>query len=214
MSVCGFTQPADGQQIEPLAHAARPLQLQMVLFPSLTQTSPSLHATASHVHRCVAVLQLAPEIPLAASHCEVVEHPQLPPKQVNLDKSPPCDPQLLPHAPQSVLSVVKLVSQPSSGRGFVLSLQLPYPGEQVGAQLPASQVLPDALVAAHERPHLPQCRVSPVAFSAVSQPLVATPSQFPQVLLVQLMPHALFTHAAVALGWPLGHGAHDVDPQP
>lgn len=82
---------------------------------------------------------------------------------------------------------------------------------QVGAHDPASQVDTEALVAVHDRLHFPQCTVSPLPVREVSQPLVVTLSQLPQLLEVQLMPHApLVVQAAVALGCPPGHGAQDV----
>ncbi len=207
----GFTQPALGQQIEPEVQAAAPLQLQIAAPPCLMQTSPSLHAAPSHTHRCEVVSQVAPDTPFAPSHWLAVLQPQLPAKQLNLESRPPCEPQLLPHAPQFVAPLLRLVSHPSSGTTFELSLQLPKPSVQVGAQLPAVQVVAEALVVAHERLHLPQCKVSPLSVREVSQPLVVTLSQLPQPGEVQLMPHApVVVHAAVALGCPPGHAAQDV----
>lgn len=122
-----LTHPAVGQQIEPspVEQAAPPLQLQIAAFPCLMQISPDLQAEPSQEHRCEPESQLAPDMPFAPSHWLAVLQPQLPPKQLNLESRPPCEPQLLPHAPQSLASMFRLVSQPSSGSGLLPSLQLP-----------------------------------------------------------------------------------------
>jgi hypothetical protein len=97
---------------------------------------------------------------------------------------PPPAGQTLPHTPQ-LLTVFSAVSQPF---GRELS-QSPKPVLQLGAQVELEQlVVPCALV--HAAPQAPQCAV--VEASAVSQPLLALPSQFPkpplQLATPQLLP--------------------------
>ncbi len=120
------------------------------------QASPSLHVVPAHTQRCEVVLQLTPERPFEASHCAVVLHPQAPLKQENFETRPPCELHTFPQAPQSLESVFRFDSQPSSGTSLLLSLQLPQPALQVGAQLLPEHAVELALAIEHVRLHLPQ----------------------------------------------------------
>lgn len=75
--------------------------------------------------------------------------------------------------------LLRLVSQPSSGTSLLLSLQLPYPESQVGAQDAPEQEVADAWLVLQVRPHFPQLAAS-LTFTCCSQSLVMTLSQLPQ----------------------------------
>ena len=98
--------------------------------------------------------------------------------------------QATPQAPQLV-SVFRLVSQP-----LVASpSQFANPVAQVGTQAPAVQVeVPFAFE--HTVPQVPQ--FAGLVFRFASQPLAATPSQFPKPALHVRMPHVPDEHVSVA----------------
>jgi hypothetical protein len=83
--------------------------------------------------------------------------------------------QMRPHAPQSPVSVSRLLSQPSSAAGAAGCTQLPKPGLQLEVQTPPLHATVPVLAVEHCRLHAPQCLVS--FERSTSQPLAATPSQ-------------------------------------
>lgn len=155
-------------------------------------------------------MQETPDIPFDASHWAALLQPHLPSVQLNLDTMPPCELHELPHAPQLPVELPRVVSHPSSGNGLDASLQFPNPVLQIGAQLPVVHVVDAALPIEQARLHFPQCAVDPLELNGVSQPLELVASQLPQADEVQLMLQSPNEQDAVALGWPLGQGAHDV----
>jgi hypothetical protein len=113
--------------------------------------------------------------------------------------------------PQCVVDVEMFVSQPSSGLGLLLSLQLPKPALQVGAQRASSHCVALALSIAQLRPHLPQFAASPLS-NAVSQPLLWTESQSPK-FDEQRMEHAPAEQVGLECAGS-GHGSQEVAAQP
>jgi hypothetical protein len=102
-------------------------------------------------------------------------------------------PHRVPHAPQFALSVLVLTSHPL----IASPSQLPEPALHVpSVQLPAAQVAP-ALGNEQRSPQPPQLLAS-VAFTAVSQPFAAMPSQLPKPVLHAPTIHAPAEHACVA----------------
>jgi hypothetical protein len=95
--------------------------------------------------------------------------------------------QLVPHAPQWVVVLERLVSQPSSAVGAAGCVQLPNGELQLELHKPAEHDTVATLVLLHARPHAPQLALSVAVAS--SQPLVGLPSQSPKPGL-QLKVHA------------------------
>jgi hypothetical protein len=100
--------------------------------------------------------------------------------------------QVTPHAPQFV-SVRMDVSQPS----VVIMLQSSKPAAQVVTRHMPLEQSPVPLEGAHTVPHEPQ---STLVVSGVSQPLIARPSQSPQLRSHDTISHVPVSHDEVALG--------------
>jgi hypothetical protein len=103
-----------------------------------------------------------------------------------------------PHAPQSPVSVSRLLSHPSSAAGAAGCTQFPKPGLQLEVQSPPVHATVPVFAVLHCRLQAPQCLVS--FERSTSQPLAVTPSQSSNPGSQLAMPQVPLVHCDVAFG--------------